>query len=98
MKKHILHTNDVVLEGAALPLLIILYGVPAVLLILSGILLTLGIRLLMRQYRKRQTMENVQKPDEEDLEEDSDYDEYEEDSDYDGYEEDEEELGEEESE
>ncbi len=43
--------NEIILEGASIPLLIIMYGIPAVLIILFAILITMGIRLFLRQYR-----------------------------------------------
>ncbi len=53
MKGKLLQLNNTIREGAAIPLMIVLYGVPAVLLILFTILITLGIRLLLRKWRER---------------------------------------------
>lgn len=52
MKRAWLQNDNTIREGITIPLMIILYGVPAVLLILFVILLTLGIRLLLRKYRE----------------------------------------------
>lgn len=51
MKRLQSRLNNTIMEGVSIPFLIVLYGIPAVLLILFGILITLGIRLLLRQYR-----------------------------------------------
>lgn len=50
MKGKPLQLNNTIREGVTIPLMIILYGVPAVLLILFTILMTLGIRLILRKY------------------------------------------------
>lgn len=52
MKRKGMQLNNMILEGASIPLMIILYGIPAVLLVLFTILITLGIRLFLKQYRE----------------------------------------------
>ncbi len=42
----------VIREGVTIPLMIILYGIPAVLIILFAILITLGVRLMIRKCRE----------------------------------------------
>ena len=59
MKKLQSRLNNTIMEGATIPFLIILYGIPAVLLILFGILIALGIRLLLRQYTAGQAVQGL---------------------------------------
>lgn len=60
MKRTWLQCDNTVREGITIPLMIVLYGVPAVLLILFVILVTLGIRLLLRKYRESRAVKGSQ--------------------------------------
>ena len=56
--------HDIIREGITIPLMIILYGIPAVLFILLVILVTLGIRLMIRKCKEMRTQKNREREEE----------------------------------